>query len=67
MMHHPNFFHFAFLFELIIVCVRLCLILVCFCYINDFTDLPYILTYILVHHCYTGNTVRLEGYGYGIG
>jgi len=23
------------------------------------------LVQILVHHCYTGNTERLEGYGYG--
>jgi len=39
MIHQPKqFFRFAFLCDLIIVCVRLCLILVWLYYINDFAD-----------------------------
>ena len=40
-------------------CVRLCLILVCFCYRND------IACAVTDTSLYTGNTVCLEGYGYG--
>jgi len=44
--------------ELIIVCVRFYLILVCFGYITLLVQIP-------VHRRYTGNTVRLDGYEYG--